>query len=192
MSVKERARLLNLQPHEQRPALPKRPISAPHVEERIPALPGRSPVLRPSLNQFGVKSEELLQATKSGVVDLAGKGRVGFLEATDSIKGFISRPRRSNGEATSSDPQEATVMGFSFREHANESFTENEQLVEVGSSASSTKTGSKWKIPEFDRLAVGCTLGSSQGGKLTEYRLKDSCLSTLKPSKRNHSLPWMV
>ena len=145
MSVKERARLLNLQPDEQRPNLPKKAVSAPLAEETAPALRGRSPVSRPNLNQIGAKSEELLQATKSGVVDLAGKGKVGFLEATDSIKEFIVRPRRSNG-ASNSDPQEATVMDFSFHEHANEKFTGTEQLTEVDSSTRQRQLGIKVEI----------------------------------------------
>jgi hypothetical protein len=154
MSVKERARLLNSQAPEKRPSLPSRPKSAPFVEESAPPLPERTSTSRPSLNQFGAKSEEPLQATKSGVVDLAGKGKVGFLEATDSIKGFIARPRWPNGEA--SDPAEATVMDFSFREHEDDMSTDAEQLTEVDSSTSSTRTGPKWKLPEFDHLAVGC------------------------------------
>lgn len=156
MSVKERARLLNAQLPEQRPALPRRPFSEPPAEERGPPLPERTPASRPSLNQFGAKSEELLQATKSGVVDLAGKGKVGFLEAADSIKEFVARPRWPNGESASSGPKEPTVMDFSFRQHVDESLNDTEQLTEVISSASETKTGPKWKFPDFDRQAVGC------------------------------------
>lgn len=155
MSVKDRARLLNSQPSERRPALPKRPISAPLLEERGLPLPERALPSRPSLNQFGAKSEEILQATKSGVVDLAGKGKVGFLEATDSIKGFITRPRWPNGDDARSDPQDATVMDFSFRQHIDEPFNDNGQLIDVSSQASDTKAGPKWKFPEFDRQAVG-------------------------------------
>jgi hypothetical protein len=160
ISVKERARLLNSQPPGQQINFATRTKSAPAVEEEAPPLPERPvrPALLPNLGQFGAKSEEFLQATKSGVVDLAGKGKVGFMEATGSIKGFIDRPRWP--PALNPKPREATVMDFSFREEAEgarETVLDDipiEEGTEGPSSISDPKAGPKWKLPEFDRQAV--------------------------------------
>ena len=159
MSVKERARLLNSQPQGQRVELVQRSNRAPPVKETA-LTPEKTPVFRPNLVQFRANSEELLRATKSGVVDLAGKGKVGILEATDSIKGFIDRPRWSNGTVLNSKPREGTMMDFSFREEAEgirESYFDDvptEENTEVFSPLNGPKSAPKWKLPEFDRRAV--------------------------------------
>lgn len=166
LSVKERARLLNSRSPDRGVDLVKGTRSAPSAEESIPPVPEKTPVFRPHLSQFGAKSEELLRATRSGVVDIAGKGRNGFLEATDSIKEFIARPKSSNGGAAISTPEDATVPFPLFEDEAGESreislidvSTEdgrNEQLS--ASHASGMKPSFKWKMPDFDRQGVSNT-----------------------------------
>lgn len=161
LSVKERARLLDSRVPN-RVDLVQRTKSAPVPEESVPPVLERTPTLRPNLTQFGAKSEELLRATKSGVVEIAGKGRTGFLEATGSIKEFIVRPRSSNGGAATSNPEHGTVPFPAFEDEAFDSreiFLLNDSTEDGRENQSSTigKRGLKWKLPDFDRHVVSPT-----------------------------------
>ena len=179
MTVRERARLLNVQNA-------SRELEPP-VEENFSALDKVSG-FRPKLSQ------DLLQAAKSRVVKLAGKGKVGWQEATGSITGFTDLPRKSNGEALKFRSKE-TVMVVSpvngqlqgaTRELGDEDLTE---ATEELSSESTAKLGVKWKLPEIDRQAVGhLILVATESGKLMRSRLKSNYLSTSAMSRRNHSL----
>jgi hypothetical protein len=159
LSVKERARILNSRPAD-RLGLAKRTKSAPSREEIVHPLPERTHSLRPNLSQFGARSEDLLRATKSGVVDIAGKGRTGFLEATGSIKDFIARPRSADGRAAPSSLEDGTVPFPAFEDEPDQSqeISLVDSSTEDGNerlSPRSAQRGPKWKLPDFDRQAVG-------------------------------------
>ena len=151
ISVKERARLLNAQPPDQVVGSMKSSRIELSVEQNSPSAPEERPLTRPNLKQFGARSEELFLATKSGVVDLAEKGKTGFLGATDSIKELVARPKSSNGAITSTS-KEAGVIDLTIREGVVEPLS-----TEDGSEARSRgivfKPMSEWKL-DFDRRQV--------------------------------------
>lgn len=160
MTVRERARLLNVQNTGQEVDFAQRPRSASPVEENISAL-DKITGFRPKLGQFGAK-----------------------------ITGFIDRPRKPNGEASKSRSKETARVvspineqprGATRREFGDE-YLEN--AIEEPSSESTAKLGVTWKLPEIDRQAVGRLVVVVTGnGKLMTSRLKSNYPNTSEMSR---------
>ncbi|KAG0648525.1 hypothetical protein D0Z07_5267 [Hyphodiscus hymeniophilus] len=167
MSVKERTRLLNAgQPD--RAIKPMRiSKSEPAGQETSASAPGEAPS-RPNSWQFGAKSEEIFRATKSGVFDMAGKGKSSFLVATDSIKELAVRPKSSN-DITTYDRKEPVATDLS----ADAEGTAAHYLKHEGgqSQKRAIKAFPKWRL-DFDHLAVSFTRKSTQILELTQNQIE--------------------
>ena len=128
LSIKERTKLfeqrnlvINNREAEAAPPKPPRPAPGPRS---ITAPAATSTERRPPLDQFTRTSEEILQKTKSGFLDLTGKGIATFQQAGTSVNDFkdrlIGQKPRPAEPVPSVKEDEGEILLIDFEDDQNE------------------------------------------------------------------------
>ena len=155
-SVRDRTRLLE-ESNPQRPGQRSQRVTfkEPPLLKRSYTTPDAPKNNRPQLNQFSSNSEEFIQKTRSGLLDLTEKGKNTFQQAGNSVSDFkermLQRDNSWNSLRWPSEPEQG--RGYSSRNHSALN-SDDEEEVNRGPSAAHLRSQPESQLPETDRKEV--------------------------------------
>lgn len=180
-SIRERARRLeqNTAQHS-RPGLAPGTASArgPPSLRRSLTTPDVPTVHRPSLNQGTSTSEEFIQKTRSGILDLKEKGKTTFQQAGNSVSDFRDRMlQRENSWNSLLWPSESDQSRPTSSRALSRLDSDDEEDEITGRAEPSLKFQPESQLPETDRREVSVK-SRLEDRELTSCRLRSTSPQT--------------
>ena len=152
---KERARKLERRNTQQLIQDTERETFKPPAFERTFTSPEVPSLSRPQLGQFATTSDEFIQRTRSGIMDLTGRGITSIQNAGNSVNDFRERmKKRESSWNALLRPPENDQMHASTSRGLTYPYSEGEDDGEEGSPPTSLKSQPESQLPESDRKEV--------------------------------------
>lgn len=170
-SVRDRTRRLE-ESNTQQPAPRPQKVTfkEPPLLKRSYTTPDASRSNRPQLNQITSNSEEFIQKTRSGLLDLTEKGKATLQQAGSSVSGFKERMlQRENSWNTLLWPSEPEQGRGSSSRNLSALNSDDEEQDDNRSPATHLGSQPESQLPESDRKEVS-NYGDSLVQEMAKYR----------------------